>query len=88
MWETQVQSLGWEDPPEKGVAAHSSFLVQRIPWTEKPGGLPKSWTRLSNTFILNHVKICLSAHLSHFEKPLLLLQAANLILSISKVRAV
>ena len=40
MQETQVQSLGWEDPLKKGMATHSSILAQRIPWTEKPGGLP------------------------------------------------
>ena len=37
--ETQVQSLGWEDPLEKGMATHSSILDWRIPWTEEPGGL-------------------------------------------------
>ena len=37
--ETQVQSLGWEDPLEKGMATHSRVLVWRIPWTEEPGGL-------------------------------------------------
>ena len=37
--ETQVQSLGWEDPLEKGIAIHSSILAWRIPWTEEPGGL-------------------------------------------------
>ena len=37
--ETQFQSLGWEDPLEKGMATHSSVLVWRIPWTEEPGGL-------------------------------------------------
>ena len=37
--ETQVQSLGWEDLLEKGMAAHSSILAWRIPWTEGPGGL-------------------------------------------------
>ena len=35
----QVQSLGQEDPLEKGMAAHSSILAWRIPWTEEPGGL-------------------------------------------------
>ena len=38
--ETRVQSLGWEDPLEKGMATHSSILAWRIPWTEEPGGLP------------------------------------------------
>ena len=37
--ETQVRSLGWEDPLEKGMATHSSILAWRIPQTEKPGGL-------------------------------------------------
>ena len=37
--ETQVQSLGQEDPLEKGMATHSSILAWRIPRTEEPGGL-------------------------------------------------
>ena len=49
MQETWVQSLGWEDPLEKGMATHSNVLVWRIPWTEEPGGttvhgVTKSWT--------------------------------------------
>ena len=39
MQETWVQSLGWEDLLEKGMATHSSILAWRIPWTEEPGGL-------------------------------------------------
>ena len=39
MQETQVQSLGREDPLEKGKDTHSSILARRIPWTEEPGGL-------------------------------------------------
>ena len=39
MWETQVWSLGQEDPLEKGMATHSSILAWRIPWTEEPGRL-------------------------------------------------
>ena len=39
MQETWVQSPGWEDPLEKGIATHSSILAWRIPWTEEPGGL-------------------------------------------------
>ena len=39
MWETRVQSLGQEDPLEKGMATHSSILAWRIPWTEEPGRL-------------------------------------------------
>ena len=37
--ETRVQSLGWEDPLEKGMATHSSIFAWEIPWTEEPGGL-------------------------------------------------
>ena len=39
MRETQVPSLGWEDPLEKEMATHSSILAWRIPWTEEPGEL-------------------------------------------------
>ena len=39
MWETPVQSLGQEDPLEKEVAAHSSTLAWKSPWTEEPGRL-------------------------------------------------
>ena len=50
--ETQVLSLGREDPLEKEVATHSSILAWEIPWTEEPGGatvhgIKKTWTRLS-----------------------------------------
>ena len=38
-WETQVQSLGGEDPLEKGMATHSSILAWRILWTEEPSRL-------------------------------------------------
>ena len=40
--ETSVQSLGGEDPLEKGIAAYSSILAWRIPWTEGPGGTHSS----------------------------------------------
>ena len=48
MQETEVQSLGQEEPLEKEVATHSSILAWRIPWTEEPGWLLlivlQSWT--------------------------------------------
>ena len=48
-WETQVQSLGWEDPLEKAVAARSSVLAWRIPWMEEPGGLQSmGWQRVGH----------------------------------------
>ena len=39
MWETQVQSLGWEDPLEKEMATHSRTLAWKIPWMEETGRL-------------------------------------------------
>ena len=39
MRETQVGSLGWEDPLEKEMAIHSSTIAWKIPWTEQPGRL-------------------------------------------------
>ena len=52
MWETHVQSLGWEDSLEKGMVTHSSIFAWRIPWTEEPGGLQpiefQSQTQLGN----------------------------------------
>ena len=51
--ETQIQSLGWEDPLEKGMAMHSSILVWIIPmdrgtWRATVHGVTKSWTGLSD----------------------------------------
>ena len=54
--ETQVWSLGWEDPLEEGMATHSSILAWRIPWTQEPGGLQSTGSqrvghdRGTNTF--------------------------------------
>ena len=39
MWETQVQSLSWEDPLKKEMAIHSRTIAWKIPWTEEPGRL-------------------------------------------------
>ena len=38
-YEMVVFSLGWEDPLQQGMAAHSSALAWKTPWTEEPGGL-------------------------------------------------
>ena len=53
VWETWLQSLGWEDPLEEGMATHSSILAWRIPmdrgdWQATVHELIKSWTRLKN----------------------------------------
>ena len=47
-----MDSLGWEDPLEKGKATHSSILAWKIPWTVH--GVAKSWTQLSD-FHFQHV---------------------------------
>ena len=55
MQATPVQSLGQEDPLEKGMATHSSILAWKIPWTEEPGGLQSSGLqKLDTTEQLNH----------------------------------
>ena len=48
MWETWVQSLGWEDPLGKGKVTHTSILAWRIPWTVQSMGDARSKTRLSD----------------------------------------
>ena len=52
MQETQVQSLGWEDPSEKEMVTHSNIVAWEIPWTEEPEttvhGVTKSQIQLSN----------------------------------------
>ena len=66
MWETQVQSLGQEDPLEKEMATHSSILAWRIlAYQATVHGVAKSWTQFSNfTFygeiLCDHVHICVS----------------------------
>ena len=49
MQETWVRSLGQEDALEKEMAAHSSILAWRIPWTEEPGWLLSIWLQKSQT---------------------------------------
>ena len=39
VWETQVRSLGWDDPLEKAMATYSSILAWKVPWMEEPGRL-------------------------------------------------
>ena len=49
LWETQVQSLGQEDPLQEGAAICPSILAWRIPWTEEPGGLQPMGSQKSQT---------------------------------------
>ena len=61
MQETQVQSLGWEDPLEKEMATHSSNLAWGIPWTEEPGGLQsKGFQKVRHDSVTKHS----TAHMS------------------------
>ena len=58
MQKTRVQSLGWEDPLEKRMAAHASILAWRIPWTEEPGRLQSMGS--DTTEQLTHMVIALN----------------------------
>ena len=50
MQETQVQSLSWDDPLERGMCTHSSILALEIPWTEEPGGLESMrWPKITHS---------------------------------------
>ena len=54
MWETWVESLGWDDSLEKGTATQSSILAWRILWKEEPGGLQSVGSqRVSHDWVTN-----------------------------------
>ena len=56
--ESQVRSLGQEDPLQKGMATHSSNLAWRIPWTEEPGGLQSMGSqRVGHDLVTEHIYI-------------------------------
>ena len=58
MQDMQVQSLGWEDPVEQGMAAHSSILAGKILWTEKPGDYnPQGCKELDMTKATEHASV-------------------------------
>ena len=50
MWEAWVQSLGWEDPLEKGKATHSGILTWRIPWSHKESDTTEQLSLSLNTY--------------------------------------
>ena len=64
--ETWVQSLGWEDPLEKGMATHSSTLAWKIPWVEEPGRLQSmgsqrvrhDWATSLDLLFITHRSAC------------------------------
>ena len=62
VWETWVQSLGWEDHPEKGMATHSSILAWRIPWTVWFHGLAESDTTERLSLHLTSVRSMLKTY--------------------------
>ena len=66
MWETWIQSLGGEDPLEKGMSTHSSILAWRIPWTEESGGLQS----MSLQRVGHHCATTQPSHISpQYEEP-------------------
>ena len=70
MQETWVQSLGQEDPLEKGMVILSSILSWKIPWTEGSGrlqsmGCQESWTQLSSETITSTVNVSYSIYYSY-----------------------
>ena len=84
MQETQVWSLSWEDPLEKGMGTHSNILAWRIPWTEEPDGLQflgsqrlrQDWACFVQFFLTsgeNHEVTLLRCHLLLLQANLLLL---------------
>ena len=75
MQETRVQSLGWEDPLEKGMATHSSILAWRIPWTEKPDGLQSmGWQRVRHNWAIFtfHTQFIVARHSDYLPSTTLL----------------
>ena len=74
MQETQVGSLGQEDPLEKEMATHSSILAWESPWTEEPGGLqPMGFQRVRHDLVTEQEFInilCLNAISSLYLKPM------------------
>ena len=63
MWETQVPSLGWEDPLEKEMATHSSTLAWKIPWTEEPGRLRSMGLQRVGQDSVTSLLVSLSRHI-------------------------
>ena len=62
MREAWVQSLGWDDPLEKGMVTHSSILAWRIPWTEEPGGLQSVGSQRVGHDFHFHLKVLSPPH--------------------------
>ena len=63
MWETQVRSLGWEDPLEKEMAVHSRTIAWKIPWAEDP-------CRLQSMKSLSRVRLFATSWTVAYQAPL------------------
>ena len=68
MWETQVRSLGQEDPLEKEMATHSSTLAWKIPWTEEPGSLQSMGSQRVRHDRATSLSLSLSTYMRHLEE--------------------
>ena len=77
--ETQIWSLGWEDPLEEGMAIHSSILAWRIPWTEETGGLQSmGLRRVGHDWAINtHFQFCQLSKGDHPHQVLGIIQSAE-----------
>ena len=65
MWETRVPSLGWDDPLEKEMAAHSCTLAWKIPWTEEPGRLQSMGSqRVGHNWVIS-LSLSLANYVEH-----------------------
>ena len=67
MQQTQVRSLGWKDPLEKGIATHSSVLAWEIPWTEETGSLKSMGSQRVRHDWEANISIYIP-HISYFEE--------------------
>ena len=69
MWETQVLSLGWEDPLEKEMAIHSRTIAWKIPWTEEPGRLQSMESkRVGHNLVTKRIRTGYNTRIKKNEK--------------------
>ena len=80
MWETWVQSLGWEDPLEKEMAIHSSTIAWKIPWTEEPDRLQSMGSQRVRHNWATSLSLSLSIIFITINNTLILLITLNIII--------
>ena len=83
MQETQVRTLGWEDPLEKEMATHSSTIAWKMPWTEKPGRLQSMGSQRVRHDGMNGLVWFFYFHKIEFMKLLFHLKSAVRVASVS-----